>query len=372
MILMMIALMKVRMNYLQPKRSNFLDHLCFSRCFFCCCASINLLSRLNYKLQSKVASDSGKDATVVKKVSSSEEEESEESSDDDEESDEETPKKKVWIFGISLFCSILLEGWCDDCLMYCCTYILDSGHRCRHDGCYNTTENCQAAGFEVCQESCKFHFPFQVSFKAHPNFFLFWLILSSRLQSHWIFFFVAPNSCNSSSSIYRIKDALCWKLIFSNWTSWCVRLGSLVPLNWIEYFIFIWSMLYCRNNFFKDAGEIVEIRFSTDAEGNFKGYGHVEFATAEAAQKVDFFICQFWIAHGSLMYKLNFCLCFLQVINYCLCIEYSKHCICTVKFRYWFRFLYKWYYFLILYACIWCFVLKYSMNGFVKFVTKLL
>ncbi|MBA0549659.1 hypothetical protein Golob_020678, partial [Gossypium lobatum] len=38
-------------------------------------------------------------------------------------------------------------------------------------------------------------------------------------------------------------------------------------------------------NFFKDAGEVVEVRFSSDAEGNFKGYGHVEFATAEAAQK---------------------------------------------------------------------------------------
>ncbi|MBA0834455.1 hypothetical protein Goarm_006808, partial [Gossypium armourianum] len=38
-------------------------------------------------------------------------------------------------------------------------------------------------------------------------------------------------------------------------------------------------------NFFKDAGELVDIRLATDAEGNFKGYGHVEFATAEAAQK---------------------------------------------------------------------------------------
>lgn len=56
-------------------------------------------------------------------------------------------------------------------------------------------------------------------------------------------------------------------------------------------------MLLCRKNFFKDAGEIVDIRFATDAEGNFKGFGHVEFATAEAAQKVDFFFVYFlfWI-----------------------------------------------------------------------------
>ncbi|KAL7000594.1 hypothetical protein U1Q18_001746 [Sarracenia purpurea var. burkii] len=40
--------------------------------------------------------------------------------------------------------------------------------------------------------------------------------------------------------------------------------------------------------FFKDAGEIVDVRFSVDSEGEFKGYGHVEFATEEAAQNVSF------------------------------------------------------------------------------------
>ncbi|TYJ05131.1 hypothetical protein E1A91_A12G144700v1 [Gossypium mustelinum] len=38
-------------------------------------------------------------------------------------------------------------------------------------------------------------------------------------------------------------------------------------------------------NFFKDIGELMDIRLATDAEGNLKGYGHVVFATAEAAQK---------------------------------------------------------------------------------------
>ncbi|KAM7265355.1 hypothetical protein ACFE04_003038 [Oxalis oulophora] len=37
--------------------------------------------------------------------------------------------------------------------------------------------------------------------------------------------------------------------------------------------------------FFKSAGEVVDVRFAQDPEGNFKGFGHVEFATAEAAQK---------------------------------------------------------------------------------------
>ncbi|GMY17612.1 nucleolin 1 [Fagus crenata] len=38
-------------------------------------------------------------------------------------------------------------------------------------------------------------------------------------------------------------------------------------------------------NFFKDSGEVVDVRFASDPDGRFKGFGHVEFATAEAAQK---------------------------------------------------------------------------------------
>ncbi|KAF2295399.1 hypothetical protein GH714_032757 [Hevea brasiliensis] len=38
-------------------------------------------------------------------------------------------------------------------------------------------------------------------------------------------------------------------------------------------------------SFFEGAGEIVDIRFAMDKEQRFKGFGHVEFATTEAAQK---------------------------------------------------------------------------------------
>lgn len=45
--------------------------------------------------------------------------------------------------------------------------------------------------------------------------------------------------------------------------------------------------MYDRENFFKDCGEVVDVRFATRPEdGSFKGFGHVEFATVEAAQKV--------------------------------------------------------------------------------------
>ncbi|KAF7827421.1 nucleolin 2 isoform X2 [Senna tora] len=36
--------------------------------------------------------------------------------------------------------------------------------------------------------------------------------------------------------------------------------------------------------FFKDCGEVVDVRLATDENGTFKGFGHIEFATAEAAQ----------------------------------------------------------------------------------------
>ncbi|GAB2215279.1 hypothetical protein Drorol1_Dr00019662 [Drosera rotundifolia] len=38
-------------------------------------------------------------------------------------------------------------------------------------------------------------------------------------------------------------------------------------------------------NLFKDVGEIEEIRFASDQDGRFKGFAHVEFATAEDAKK---------------------------------------------------------------------------------------
>ncbi|KAL0409157.1 UNVERIFIED_CONTAM: Nucleolin 2 [Sesamum radiatum] len=38
-------------------------------------------------------------------------------------------------------------------------------------------------------------------------------------------------------------------------------------------------------NFFKAAGEIVDVRFAMNSDNSFKGFGHVEFATAEAAEK---------------------------------------------------------------------------------------
>jgi RNA recognition motif-containing protein len=51
---------------------------------------------------------------------------------------------------------------------------------------------------------------------------------------------------------------------------------------WIMFLI---SKLF-REDIFKDCGEVVDVRFNTDREGRFRGFGYVEFGTAEAAKKV--------------------------------------------------------------------------------------
>lgn len=57
---------------------------------------------------------------------------------------------------------------------------------------------------------------------------------------------------------------------------------------WLIVWMLFWLRCLCRENFFKDAGEVADVRFASDPDGRFKGFGHVEFATAEAAQKVSF------------------------------------------------------------------------------------
>lgn len=44
-----------------------------------------------------------------------------------------------------------------------------------------------------------------------------------------------------------------------------------------------------RENFFK---EVVDVRFASNEDGSLKGFGHVEFASAEAAQKVS----SYWLS----------------------------------------------------------------------------
>lgn len=54
----------------------------------------------------------------------------------------------------------------------------------------------------------------------------------------------------------------------------------------MEIAIYVKIILSFRIEFFKEAGEIVEVRLSVAEDGSFKGFGHVEFATEEVAKKV--------------------------------------------------------------------------------------
>jgi hypothetical protein len=46
-----------------------------------------------------------------------------------------------------------------------------------------------------------------------------------------------------------------------------------------------------RKEFFQEAGEVIDVRFPVLEDGRRKGFGYVEFATVEAAQKVAFVFC---------------------------------------------------------------------------------
>ena len=44
--------------------------------------------------------------------------------------------------------------------------------------------------------------------------------------------------------------------------------------------------MHCRYDFFKEAGEVVAVRLAAGEDGRSRGFGHVDFASAEDAQKV--------------------------------------------------------------------------------------
>lgn len=96
-------------------------------------------------------------------------------------------------------------------------------------------------------------------------------------------FFVAQYSSYSWGSVYRIKDLICWQPTFWSWTIWCV---CLLPFQLSKLLICFSQFSSCREGFFEGVGEIVDIRFGMDKDQRFKGFGHVEFATAEVAQEV--------------------------------------------------------------------------------------
>lgn len=58
-------------------------------------------------------------------------------------------------------------------------------------------------------------------------------------------------------------------------------------MNFPTYQCLLSNIVYLnREDFFKDVGEVADVRFAVDGDGNFRGFGHVEFSTIEVAQEV--------------------------------------------------------------------------------------
>jgi hypothetical protein len=49
----------------------------------------------------------------------------------------------------------------------------------------------------------------------------------------------------------------------------------------------LFPLSVCRKQFFADIAEVVDVRLGVHEDGHPKGFGHVEFATAEGAEKVN-------------------------------------------------------------------------------------
>jgi hypothetical protein len=65
-----------------------------------------------------------------------------------------------------------------------------------------------------------------------------------------------------------------------------------------------WTVVFSSSEFFKDVGEITDVRLAKDENGRSKGYGHIEFVSEEEAQQV---VCSYRsISHHLVMSMLYF------------------------------------------------------------------
>jgi hypothetical protein len=79
-----------------------------------------------------------------------------------------------------------------------------------------------------------------------------------------------------------------WHLVCSELICTYFLLTHLILGYFVLCIIYLTLKLF-RENFFQDCGEVVDVRLATDEDGRFKGFGHIEFATAEAARSVSFY-----------------------------------------------------------------------------------
>ena len=126
-------------------------------------------------------------------------------------------------------------------------------------------------------------------------------------ELHINVFAEANNSCPSYPWWWRKQDGVCEE--FGMECGWRICVSSLYRVIGIEFWIlsafanflrvlcfgawfwliFIWTNI-CFNlsskAFFSSAGDVKEVRLAMDGEGQFRGFGHVEFNTEDGANKV--------------------------------------------------------------------------------------
>jgi hypothetical protein len=52
------------------------------------------------------------------------------------------------------------------------------------------------------------------------------------------------------------------------------------------FLVHLCTVVFSSSEFFKDVGEITDVRLAKDENGRSKGYGHIEFVSEEEAQQV--------------------------------------------------------------------------------------
>jgi RNA recognition motif-containing protein len=66
----------------------------------------------------------------------------------------------------------------------------------------------------------------------------------------------------------------------------CTYFTHHVILGYFILCIIYLTLKLFREKFFQDCGKVIDVRLASHKDGKLKGFGHVEFASAEAAQYV--------------------------------------------------------------------------------------
>lgn len=108
---------------------------------------------------------------------------------------------------------------------------------------------------------------------------------------------------------WSVDEDIMWELVKLNLVylalpicDFLENLLAFLPPN--VFLVHFCTVVFSSSEFFKDVGEITDVRLAKDENGRSKGYGHIEFVSEEEAQQV---VCSYTsISHHLLMSMLYF------------------------------------------------------------------